>query len=526
MEKVRHFIVPKRLNVGYNKKSNTTNGLLGYVIYYDLKTGELRKEKSQDSWRDKSIKSMDFDNVPMKGFLFSSNIVRGGYYRGVVEKIRVFDPRGFDVEISIENLMKIIEHYTIEKAEINGKLAYTWYGNELLLLPIDSSEYKESLDLSLKSEKNYTIKDLIVGNIYQCKKSKSVFNEIYLGRFDVNCSITSSSVVRDNEIYLVNNHRNIGKRHIFLRYDDNRFIEKYTIANPKMILSESGKLSDEELNNKIMKFEDSIYTKRFDGVVYLNKMKKLNLNKDNHKDSFTPFFKTYKSLAKYKSFAIDASKLFGVDGINFNYDYRFNNRIKEDEDKIFNALMKDLDIENQSPKSLAIKFLDLLSDKFEGELKDPHLSSRSFFYSSESSRNVNYNSSNFIYNKFSLSCYFFSVFMAYYATVNGTDTSLDVFESNEFREFSDSIAIEIMNQLDFVYLTAMRDTNGDFFIRNYDNQTIDDIEKSYEVANINEDNILIWSDKVNDYFNGDCTIDQSMNLSLKNVIDLYDAVRS
>lgn len=526
MEKVRHFIVPKRLNVGYNKKSNTTNGLLGYVIYYDLKTGELRKEKSQNSWRDKSIKSMDFDNVPMKGFLFSSNIVRGGHYRGVVEKIRVFDPRGFDVEISIENLMKIIEHYTIEKAEINGKLAYTWYGNELLLLPIDSSEYKESLDLSLKSEKNYTIKDLVVGNIYQCKKSKSVFNEVYLGRFDVNSSITSSSVVRDNKIYLVNNHRNIGKRHIFLRYDDNRFIEKYTIANPKMILSESGKLSDEEINNKIMKFADSIYAKRFDGVVYLNKMNKLNLNKDNYKDSFTPFFKTYKSLAKYKSFAIDASKLFGVDGINFNYNYRFNNRIKEDEDKIFNSLMKDLDIENQSPKSLAIKFLDLLSEKFESELKDPHLSSRSFFYSSESSRNVNYNSSNFIYNKFSLSCYFFSVFMAYYATVNGTETSLEVFKSNEFREFSDSIAMEIMNQFDFVYLTAMRDILGDFFIRNCDNKAIDDIEKSYEVAKISEDNILVWSDTVNDYFNGDCIIDQSRDLSLKNVIDLYDAVRS
>lgn len=44
--------IPKKLNVGFQKRDDTYTGLLGYVIYWDDK-GKLRKEPSWNSWRHK-----------------------------------------------------------------------------------------------------------------------------------------------------------------------------------------------------------------------------------------------------------------------------------------------------------------------------------------------------------------------------------------------------------------------------------------------------------------------------------------
>ena len=42
--------IPKRINVGFQKREGTYRGILGYVIYWDDK-GKLRKEASWESWR-------------------------------------------------------------------------------------------------------------------------------------------------------------------------------------------------------------------------------------------------------------------------------------------------------------------------------------------------------------------------------------------------------------------------------------------------------------------------------------------
>ena len=51
--------IPKKINVGYQKREDTYTKKLGYVIYYDDK-GVLRKEQSWKNWRDKSIKNEEF----------------------------------------------------------------------------------------------------------------------------------------------------------------------------------------------------------------------------------------------------------------------------------------------------------------------------------------------------------------------------------------------------------------------------------------------------------------------------------
>lgn len=175
--------IPAKIKVGYQKRTDTYTGLLAYVIYYDEK-GVLRKETSWQSWRDKSQDTHDFDNVPTEGFVLNRN--GGGASRyswdSRNEFVRVFDPRGFEFEISVANLLFILQECTSTKGKgIEGELVYAWSGTTLVLVPVNCQEYKESTAFTnLKSQK--VGKALMVpGTKYQMKDTTEA---TYLGRLD------------------------------------------------------------------------------------------------------------------------------------------------------------------------------------------------------------------------------------------------------------------------------------------------------------------------------------------------------
>src|SRR6185312_4421687 len=139
----QQLFIPKKIKVGYQERTDTYSKKLAYVIYYDNK-GVLRKETSWKSWchledayhdrnvydsqkkefkkddngkyivertlTHKGMGSDDFDNVPLSGFVLNKKA--GGYSTGWNHRqtyCRVFDPRGFEIEISIPNLLFILE---------------------------------------------------------------------------------------------------------------------------------------------------------------------------------------------------------------------------------------------------------------------------------------------------------------------------------------------------------------------------------------------------------------------------------
>lgn len=65
------IIIPKTINVGYQKRSDTYTGKLAYIVYYD-ENGKLRKEASWNSWRvgEEICKSRDYDDIPRERTLF------------------------------------------------------------------------------------------------------------------------------------------------------------------------------------------------------------------------------------------------------------------------------------------------------------------------------------------------------------------------------------------------------------------------------------------------------------------------
>jgi hypothetical protein len=123
------LFIPAKINVGLQGRDDTYTGKLGYVIYWDNK-GKLRKEGSWESWRwkegeeqsvynEKTEQHEDiicgpeyapqaFENTPTEGFVLNKDV--GGARRSYgwdsrIEKVRVYDPRNFEFEISIPNLL-------------------------------------------------------------------------------------------------------------------------------------------------------------------------------------------------------------------------------------------------------------------------------------------------------------------------------------------------------------------------------------------------------------------------------------
>jgi hypothetical protein len=178
------IFLPSKIQVGYCKRTDTYTGKLAYVIYFDQK-GKLRKEKSWESWRDKDQGTDLFENEPTEGFVLNKKV--GGAeesYGWDVRKTyaRVYDPRGFEFEICVANLLYILENANCMKGKgLEGKFLYGWDGTELVLIPEAAPEYVKHKEFTeMLSNKSVKTKDLVLGGVYRSNKN---IDYVYLGRF-------------------------------------------------------------------------------------------------------------------------------------------------------------------------------------------------------------------------------------------------------------------------------------------------------------------------------------------------------
>jgi hypothetical protein len=174
--------IPKKIKVGFQNRSDTYTGKLAYVIYYDEK-GKLRKEGSWASWRSKEIDPKEFENVPISGFVLNKKV--GGYksdwnYRQAM--VRVYDPRDFEFEITLGNLLYLLEECSSIKGKgLEGEFVYAWDGKDLVLLPASAQEYKSSQKFTDYKSLKINKKDMKEGLVYIMKDMKNV---LYLGKHE------------------------------------------------------------------------------------------------------------------------------------------------------------------------------------------------------------------------------------------------------------------------------------------------------------------------------------------------------
>ncbi|CAE7860315.1 unnamed protein product [Symbiodinium microadriaticum] len=200
------LFIPEKIRVGFQNRNDTYTNKLAYVIYFDS-YGKLRKEKSWLGWCDlpkgykgttgqaagnhwrntdsKGIEPIDFENVPTEGFVLNKGV--GGARRSYGwntrnEYIRVYDPRDFEFEISIANLLFILRECDCSRGKgLEGQFVYAWDGTELVLLPTKCEDYENSKKYTKLQAAKISARDLTPGITYMTKQQDEL---VYLGRFE------------------------------------------------------------------------------------------------------------------------------------------------------------------------------------------------------------------------------------------------------------------------------------------------------------------------------------------------------
>jgi hypothetical protein len=201
------LIIPELCKVGFNLREDTYTKKLGYVIMFDGK--KWRKEVSWRGWiktvgdireygdydyetRSRKVKTyyteedglepIEFKNVSTEGFVLNKKV--GDYkseWNHRMGKCRVYDPRGWEFEISFENLLFILQECISNKGKgLEGTFVYAWDGKDLVLLPTSSQDYQDSVAFTEMQTKKVSSKDLVIGRTYINSQNR---RQVYLGRY-------------------------------------------------------------------------------------------------------------------------------------------------------------------------------------------------------------------------------------------------------------------------------------------------------------------------------------------------------
>lgn len=153
-----------------------------FLKYCGLSSLEKYDFQIYNTSSDESINPVEFDNVPTEGFVLNKKA--GGYSSGWNHRAtycRVYDPRGFEFEISVPNLLFILQECNAYKGKgLEGSFVYAWDGKDLVLLPTSCEEFTQSTIFTKLQSGKVSTKDLVEGCSY---KHKNMDEYIYLGKF-------------------------------------------------------------------------------------------------------------------------------------------------------------------------------------------------------------------------------------------------------------------------------------------------------------------------------------------------------
>lgn len=149
------FDVPAHIKVGFQNRNDTYTKKLGYMIPSDdVKSTEdktvWKQETSWTTWSNKDIEPLIFDNEVTEGFIINKNVGGGRGWDHRNAYIRILHPKGFEFEISVENLLFILDFHEIKAGKaIEGNYILVWENTKPFLLPIATPEYQAYLALDI-----------------------------------------------------------------------------------------------------------------------------------------------------------------------------------------------------------------------------------------------------------------------------------------------------------------------------------------------------------------------------------------
>lgn len=177
------FATPWEDNAAGRKRKATVDGWAhsvpedGNIVIGEgpLQAGNVYDEKFR--W------TKTFKNEPLEGYKIDEEVRRDSRYGGNVVW-RIADPRGFTLEISSGNLMKLLEATSINKGVIEGKCVWARLEGKQILVSEGSDQWKQLVgDSKLFDEKGGIKKtEAEPGDLVRVKRGTTIEEAIYLGK--------------------------------------------------------------------------------------------------------------------------------------------------------------------------------------------------------------------------------------------------------------------------------------------------------------------------------------------------------
>ena len=158
---------------------------LGFMTYDDGKAASKERIAKVLRWAGKKETDqgvMKFKNEPISGFKFENYASR---YRTDNKWFEVNDPRGFQLQISAQNLVDLISKNTVVKGELQGD--YVW-------ARANSNNYLVESSRMTKADNKNQPSALVIGNCYEHSYGNKM---VYLGK-------AVRTVISSGYIYLLN----------------------------------------------------------------------------------------------------------------------------------------------------------------------------------------------------------------------------------------------------------------------------------------------------------------------------------
>jgi hypothetical protein len=159
--------IPEKHYVGLVKRQ-TEKIPLGFITPWGEDSAAKKRIATVDSWSkqryrgDLALPAMVIDNVPMSGFKMTTDIRSSSY--GGVDKWRIEDPRGFELEITSHNLAQLLSVGMIDRGEIADTCVWAREGQNNVLLSTSTDEYKAAVKNTEVAAMAASWKDVKIGN--------------------------------------------------------------------------------------------------------------------------------------------------------------------------------------------------------------------------------------------------------------------------------------------------------------------------------------------------------------------------
>ena len=337
------FYIPNKLTVGFSTEDKASTGKLAQLTYKDA-NGRIIKEKT---WRqaiddvahtkrvfsryemDKNNKPIyskpiykdlsgfpieEIDNIPTKGFILNKTDKKVNWDNSPTTSY-FYDPRGFEVTISMNNLLYILQLTKGNYADTS--FVYSWVDDNMMLLPCNSEEYISSVEFKDVKSMKFSLKDLKPGCMYH---TKNLDRAVYIGRYDyIELDQYINSLVGFRRITTSKVHMFVlgeGDKKVFTPMTSShlaKIVSNDVVANYQQLVDEleaSGKVFPVERVDLIPITVNDILQKERDIKANLSNY----INYNNTKEHFIGYVTQPKGANKYEAF-----KLFQIRRFNGNY---------------------------------------------------------------------------------------------------------------------------------------------------------------------------------------------------------------